>query len=103
MAAGGVTHPEPNVTNCGGVTNFRKVGALTEAHNLPLTSHGAPEVTVPLLASAPSRSYLEVHGFSLDRLITHSPPIVDGCALASERPGHGTEFDWDALKRHRIG
>ena len=28
MAAGGVTYPEPDVTNCGGVTIFRKVGAV---------------------------------------------------------------------------
>ena len=42
IAAGGVTYPEPDVTNCGGVTIFRKIGALSEAHNLPLTSHGAP-------------------------------------------------------------
>ena len=28
MAAGGVTSPETDVTNCGGVTIFRKVGAV---------------------------------------------------------------------------
>ena len=51
------------------------VGALAEAHNLPLTSHGAHDVTVQLLASAPNRSYLEVHGFSLDRFVAHLNPF----------------------------
>jgi L-alanine-DL-glutamate epimerase-like enolase superfamily enzyme len=27
--------------------------------------------------------------------------IVDGNALAPERPGHGVEFDWDALAQLR--
>ena len=31
IAAGGVSHPEPDVTNCGGVTVFMKVANLAEA------------------------------------------------------------------------
>ena len=38
IAAGGVTFPEPDVTNCGGVTAFMKVCHLAEAFNLPVTS-----------------------------------------------------------------
>ena len=102
MAAGGVTFPEPDVTNCGGVTIFRKIGALAEAHNLPLTSHGAHDVTVQLLAAAPNRSYLEVHGFPLDRYVAEKLQIVDGCAIAPERHGHGIEVDWGGLKKHRV-
>src|SRR2546430_14312047 len=69
IAAGGVTFPEPDVTNCGGVTVFMKVCHLAEAFNLPVTSHGAHDVTVHLLAAAPNRSYLEAHGLGLDRFI----------------------------------
>lgn len=103
IVAGGVTYPEPDVTNCGGVTIFRKVGALAEAHNLPLTSHGAHDVTVQLLAAAPNRSYLEVHGFPLDDYVAESLKIVNGCAIASERMGHGIDVDWAKLDRHRAG
>jgi hypothetical protein len=60
IAAGGVTFPEPDVTNCGGITVFMKVAHLAEAFNLPLTSHGAHDLTVHLLAAVPNRSYLEV-------------------------------------------
>lgn len=103
MAAGAVTFPEPDVTNCGGVTVFRKVGALAEAHNLPLTSHGAHDVTVQLLAAAPNASYMEVHGFPLDRYVAEPLRIEDGCAIAAERPGHGIDVDWSALEPHRMG
>ena len=53
IAAGGVTFPEPDVTNCGGVTVFMKVAHLAEAFNLPVTSHGAHDITVHLLAAVP--------------------------------------------------
>ncbi len=102
IAAGGVTFPEPDVTNCGGITVFMKVAHLAEAHNLPLTSHGAHDLTVSLLAATPNRSYLEVHGFGLDRYIVQPMPIVEGKALVSERPGHGVAFDWDALAKTRV-
>jgi L-alanine-DL-glutamate epimerase-like enolase superfamily enzyme len=69
ITAGGVTYPEPDVTNCGGITSFMKIAHLAEAFNLPVTSHGAHDVTVHLLAAAPNRSYLEAHGFGLDRVI----------------------------------
>ena len=78
IAAGGVTFPEPDVTNCGGVTVFMKVCHLAEAFNLPVTSHGAHDITVHLLAAVPNRSYLEAHGFGLDRYIAEPLRIEDG-------------------------
>jgi L-alanine-DL-glutamate epimerase-like enolase superfamily enzyme len=97
IAAGAVTFPEPDVTVCGGVTGFMKVARLAEAFNLPVTSHGAHDVTVHLLAACPNRSYLEAHGFGLDRYIANPLQIVDGFAVAPDRPGHGIEFDWKGL------
>jgi L-alanine-DL-glutamate epimerase-like enolase superfamily enzyme len=103
LQAGGVTYPEPDVTNCGGVTVFMKVGHMAEGYNLPVTSHGAHDVTVHLLAALPNRSYLEAHGFGLDHYIAEPLQIVDGYALAPERPGHGIEFDWKGLEKLRPG
>jgi L-alanine-DL-glutamate epimerase-like enolase superfamily enzyme len=99
IAGGGVTFPEPDVTNCGGVTIFMKVAHLAEAHHLPITSHGAHDVTVHLLAALPNRSYLEAHGFGLERYIAEPMRLENGKAIAPERPGHGIEFDWTALAR----
>ena len=101
IASGGVTYPEPDVTNCGGVTGFVKVAHLAECFNLPVTSHGAHDVTVPLLAAVPNRSYLEAHGFGLDRYIAEPLRIEDGVAIAPDRPGHGIAFDWKGLETIR--
>jgi L-alanine-DL-glutamate epimerase-like enolase superfamily enzyme len=99
VAGGGVTYPEPDVTNCGGVTPFMKIAHLAEAFNLPVTSHGAHDVTVHLLAACPNRSYLEAHGFGLERYTAERLTIQDGFALAPDRPGHGIWFDWQGLAK----
>jgi len=101
IAAGGVSYPEPDVTNCGGVTPFMKIAHLAEAYNLPVTSHGAHDVTVHLLAAVPNRSYLEAHGFGLDRYIADPLRLEDGKAIASDAPGHGIVFDWKGLEAVR--
>jgi L-alanine-DL-glutamate epimerase-like enolase superfamily enzyme len=98
-----VSFPEPDVCNIGGFTVFRKVAALAEAANLPLTSHGAHDLTVHLMAAAPNRSYMEAHGFGLDRYLAEPLRIADGVAIAPDRPGHGLSFDFDALREHRVG
>jgi L-alanine-DL-glutamate epimerase-like enolase superfamily enzyme len=102
IAAGGVTFPEPDVTNCGGITSFMKICHLAESFNLPVTSHGAHDITVHLLAAVPNRSYLEAHGFGLDRYIAEPLRLEDGRAIAPDRPGHGMEFDWKGLEPLRV-
>jgi L-alanine-DL-glutamate epimerase-like enolase superfamily enzyme len=96
--AGGVTFPEPDVSNVGGVTPWLKVAHVAEAHNLPVTSHGVHDLHVHLLAAVPNASYLEVHGFGLERFIAEPLAIRDGLATAPDRPGHGVEFDWKGLE-----
>lgn len=101
IASGGVTYPEPDVTNCGGVTPFMKIAALAEAFNLPVTSHGAHDVTVHLLAACPNRSFMETHGFGLDAFLETPLEMQDGKAIASDRAGHGVSFLWDKLESLR--
>jgi hypothetical protein len=88
--AGGVTCPEPDVTNCGGVTVFMRIAHLAEALNLPVTRRCAHDVTVHLLAACPNRSYLEAHGFGLDRFTAEPLRIEDGLASGRRCPQH----DW---------
>jgi L-alanine-DL-glutamate epimerase-like enolase superfamily enzyme len=96
--ADGVSFPEPDVSNVGGVTAWLKVAHVAEAHNLPVTSHGVHDLHVHLLAAVPNASYLEVHGFGLERFIAHPLELTDGEAIAPDRPGHGVEFDWKGLE-----
>ena len=49
------------------------------------------------MAAIDHASYLEVHGFGLERFITDPLVISDGLALVPDRPGHGVELDWERL------
>ena len=101
IAHGGVSFPEPDLACLGGVTPWLKVARLAEAANLPVTSHGVHDLHVHLLAAVPNASYLEAHGFGLERFIAEPLAIVDGVATAPDRPGHGVDLDFDALEAHR--
>jgi L-alanine-DL-glutamate epimerase-like enolase superfamily enzyme len=102
LVAGGVAFPEPDVANIGGITSWIKVAHLAEAFNLPVTSHGVHDLHLQLLAAVPNASYLEVHGFSLEKFMRHPFEISDGFSIASDRPGHGVDLDWELLEAHRV-
>jgi L-alanine-DL-glutamate epimerase-like enolase superfamily enzyme len=102
ISAGGVDFPEPDLTTCGGITAWMKVARLAEAHGLPVTSHGAHDVHVHLLAAIPNAAYLEVHSFGLERFMASALQVRNGSAMAPDRPGHGIDFDWDALAAYRV-
>ena len=102
MQAEAVSYPEPDVATCGGVTPWLKVAKLAEAFDLPVTSHGVHDLHVHLLASAPNASYLEVHGFGLEKFMAEPLVVRDGFATAPDRPGHGVSFDWKGLEALRV-
>ena len=103
ISAGGVAFPEPDATNCGGITAWMKIAHLAEARNLPVTTHGVHDLHVSLLAAVPNASLLEVHGFGLDPYLVRPLQITAGTAEAPDRPGHGVDFRWQDLKSLKEG
>ncbi len=101
IGSGALSFAEPDVSNVGGITTWLKVAHLAQARNVPVTSHGIHDLHVHLLAAIPNASFLEVHGFDLERFLLHELVLQEGHVLAPHRPGHGVEFDWAALERHR--
>ena len=97
ITAGAVSYPEPDLATCGGISVWMKVARLAEAHNLPVTTHGVHDLHVQMLAAVPNASYLEAHGFGLEKYLKNPLRIEDGETLAPERPGHGVELDWDRM------
>lgn len=100
IATGAVAFPEPDLSNCGGVTGWMKVAHLAEAHNLPVTTHGVHDLHVHLLAAVPNASYLEAHGFGLEAYLEHPMRFHEGVTVAPNRLGHGVQFRWDELRAH---
>ncbi len=102
ISEAGISFPDADISNLGGVTALMKVAHIAEAYNRKLTTHGIQEMHVHCLAAIPNASLLEIHAFRIDEFLVHPLEINDGYAYASERPGHGVEIDWEKIDRHRV-
>ena len=98
---GHVDFPEPDAATLGGITPWMRVAKLARSKGLPVTSHGIHDVHVHLLAAVPNASYLEVHGFGLERFIERRVELKEGRAIAPDVPGHGVKLDLAGLKGYR--
>jgi L-alanine-DL-glutamate epimerase-like enolase superfamily enzyme len=98
---GHVDFPEPDAATLGGITPWMRVAELAQSKGLPVTSHGIHDVHVHLLAGISNASYLEVHGFGLERFIERRIELKDGEAIAPDTPGHGVKLDLVKLKGYR--
>jgi D-arabinonate dehydratase len=96
----------PDAQFVGGVTEFMKVAALAQAHDLPVAPHGNPELHVHLAAALPNALLVEVArvaGDSLwDLFFPRRVRLVDGCVTPSDEPGFGIELDEEALAACRV-
>ena len=98
---GHVDYPEPDAATLGGITPWTRVAKLAQGKDLPVTSHGIHDLHVHLLAGVPNASYLEVHGFDLERFLERRLQLKEGKAIAPDTPGHGVKLDLAGLKVYR--
>lgn len=91
----------PDLQRVGGVSEFLKVGALAAAHDLPVSSHLFPEMSLQLMAALPNATLLE-HVDWFSPLYDRQMQMVDGRFLLPDGPGWGFSLDRKALDRFRI-
>ena len=102
LERGAVAFPEPDVIKVGGITEWMKIAVLAAAYNLPVTSHGADQIHVHMLAAVPNASYLERHAFRIDDYLNEPFILREGHMEVPDRPGHGMVFDLEKLAPLRI-
>ena len=88
LAAGAADYVMPDLERIGGVTGWLRAAALAATARLPMSSHLFPEVSVHLLAATPTCHYLEYVDWA-DKIVEEPLRIVDGYAVAPDRPGNG--------------
>ncbi|HEY9180256.1 MAG TPA: enolase C-terminal domain-like protein [Candidatus Baltobacteraceae bacterium] len=106
ISAGAADVLQADVTRCGGYSGFLAVDALCEAHDLPLSSHCAPYVTLPVATGAKTLRHIEYFfdHVRIERMLfdgTRDPD--DGCLSPDpDRPGIGLELKKADAERYAI-
>jgi L-alanine-DL-glutamate epimerase-like enolase superfamily enzyme len=88
---------QADATRCAGITGFLGAAALCEAFNVPLSSHCAPALHLPLCCAARPAIHLEYfHDHArIERMLFDGAPVPNGDGMLApdmSRPGLGIEF-----------
>ena len=107
IARGGVAILNADAQVLGGVTEFMKVAALAQAHDLDIAPHGDQNVHVHLVAAISNGLIVEYYRDTVDplwRQIYRETLLLnaDGTLSPPERPGLGLELNTEALAPYRV-
>jgi galactonate dehydratase len=101
---------QPDVVNCGGLSQARKMAAIAEAHYIPIAPHNpnGPVATITgahFAASIPNFNILETVGSPADlelfaEMTSPSPIIENGLLHLPKGPGLGIELKHEAFSRY---
>lgn len=92
----------PDLQRVGGVTEFMKVAHMADAHDVPVSSHLFPEMSLPVLAALGNATYLEYMPW-FSPLYRERIEFRDGAAVVPERAGWGFSFDPKAVRSYAAG
>jgi L-alanine-DL-glutamate epimerase-like enolase superfamily enzyme len=91
----------------GGVTEWMKVAALAQAHDLDVAPHGSQDIHIHLVSAIANGLILEYYRDSVDPMWGKMYQNLlrvnsDGTVSPPEVPGHGAEPNYAALEEHRV-
>lgn len=97
----------PDALIMGGVTEFMKVAALAQAHDLDIAPHGPQQLHVHLVAAIANGLVLEYYRDTVDPMWgeTHRHMLginEDGTVSPPDVPGIGLEPNYETLEPHRV-
>lgn len=106
LDAGAVDVLQADASRCAGITGFLKVGALCEAHPIPLSAHCCPSLHVhPCCAVAPVRhieyfyDHVRIEHMLFDGALT---PVNGELRPDLSRPGLGLDFKHADAQRYAV-
>lgn len=97
---------QADVTRCGGYSGFLAVDGLCEAYMMPLSSHCAPYITLPVASAAKMLRHVEYFHdhVRIEKMLFDGPRDPRGGALENdlERPGIGLELKRADAERYAV-
>lgn len=92
---------QPDVARVGGITGAIEVCHLAQAANLRVAPHVSPELSVTVACAVPNSMTVEYIP-QMEPILKKPVRIEDGYAVPPDAPGHGIEYDEDALARYEV-
>ena len=90
----------PDAQFIGGVSGWLEAAALARLSGMEMSSHLFVEASAHLLPATPTAHWLEYMDVAAG-LLQEPMRLVNGCAIAPDRPGIGLEWDPHAVARLR--
>jgi L-alanine-DL-glutamate epimerase-like enolase superfamily enzyme len=87
----------PDLQRAGGVSEFMRIGHMAESHDVAVSSHLFPEMSIQVLGALSNAIYLEYLPWFSD-LYSERLVFEDGDAVVPERPGWGFTFNQDYIR-----
>ena len=106
LDAGAVDYVNYDVSECGGITDWRRAAALCHASSVRMAHHEEAQVAQHLLSAVPHGTYLECFADPerdpiWQRMWLSRPAIKNGIAKVEDAPGLGIALDQKMIKRYR--
>src|SRR5262245_3777044 len=90
-----------DLARVGGVTPWRKIAALAQAHRVPVCGHVVPEIQVHLLCAIPNAHLVEYVPRSAG-ILRSMPRLERGELVAPDGPGLGLELNDAAVRTYQV-
>jgi L-alanine-DL-glutamate epimerase-like enolase superfamily enzyme len=74
---------------------------MAAAANLPVAPHVSPELSITVAAAVPNSVFVECIP-QMEPLLKRPLIRHNGYGISSDAPGHGVEFDPDAVERFTV-
>lgn len=106
VKANAIDIAQPDVTVVGGISEWLKVAALTDASGIPLAPHYFPEVHAQLAGAVATTLCVEyflreVDIVNFDDVLSRPLTVRDGVVELDHEPGVGLDFDEARIARYR--
>lgn len=100
MAFGASDYVMPDLMKIGGVTGWKKVARMAEAHGLPLSSHTFVEASAHVLPATPTAHWHEYLD-KVSALLVEPYEVVQG-SVTARGPGFGMEWNRAHVDDYRL-
>ncbi len=94
-----------DTVKAGGITEYRKIGALASAYHIPVAPHGTAHWNIHVVASLDNALILETYPLKARDFNPALPAfsIKDGHVEAPTQPGLGMEVDDAMVRKFKLG